>query len=58
MNAISEKISEGYQHHYITFAELMAEFDRTRALWLQEYGTDKGFTEWFNGQIGIEARIV
>jgi len=54
MGTISERISAGYLQHCITFKELMEEFDRTQALWIQEYGTDEGFREWFNGQVGIE----
>lgn len=31
--------------------ELMDKFDYYRLAWIENYGTDKGYNEWFNNQI-------
>jgi len=53
MEAISERISNGYRQHCITNKELMDEQERTRSLWVKEYGTEDGFYDWFHAQIGV-----
>ena len=30
--------------------EIMNEYDKYRELWVKEYGSDKGFNEWFTQQ--------
>ena len=34
-----------------TFKEIMARYDEKRAQWIADYGTDKGFNEWFTRQV-------
>lgn len=36
-----------------SFREIMEKFNEARARWLQKYGNDDGFNEWFNHQLGI-----
>ena len=31
--------------------EMMNEFNRTRALWIEKFGSDAGFGDWFSSQI-------
>jgi hypothetical protein len=35
-----------------TFEEVMKEFDRNKALWVERFGDDRGFAEWFGEQVG------
>jgi len=34
-----------------TFEEVMKEFDRNKALWVERFGDDRGFAEWFGAQV-------
>lgn len=49
--AMADRIRHGYNKHYITFAELMAEFDKTATLWFDRFGKADGHSEWFTTQI-------
>ena len=31
--------------------DLMNQWNTTRAKWVEEFGTDDGFSEWFSGQV-------
>jgi len=31
--------------------ELIAKYDEKRKMWVERYGTDEGFNEWFTNQI-------
>jgi len=31
--------------------ELMDVWDRSRAEWIEKYGTDKGFADWYTDQV-------
>jgi hypothetical protein len=31
--------------------ELMNKFDENRARWIERFGSDKGFNEWFTKQV-------
>lgn len=34
-----------------TIRELMSKYDAYRAKWIAKNGSDKGFKEWFTGQV-------
>lgn len=34
-----------------TIKELMQAYDENRAKWIEKYGSDEGFNEWFTKQV-------
>lgn len=34
-----------------TIKELMTKYDEARAKWIETYGTEAGFAEWFTAQV-------
>lgn len=36
-----------------TFKEIMDKFNEYREKWINKFGNDYGFNEWFNIQVGL-----